>query len=486
MPIVTSRLPNQPTLEAERGGASTVVGSTAGASTTSVGSTATETTSERSSRFEGMSSSVPERPASATGTVGSSGLIGRTAPAFTPTPKFGLQEAVADVGFTAKDPIELAVPQAILDAVAKAGTVLLIGHIGPDGDCVGSTLTMQRALEKLGKRCEVCIDDDLAGPLRKLDVDKRVRRAADLGGKRWDLALVMDVGVPDRLGGALGLLQQAGEVAVVDHHVVTPQREQFAVPDGVPFHAWVEADWPCTALQAMAILARSRGQLAAAHADLAGVMLPSLAGFCTDTGFGRYQGLDKEQFRFFKHTLKQIARLQLDDVKRALDYRLPVRVTDAINGTATAGAPPVPKHLKDRLVSLSQANQAVRETVLPKGQQGGGVGVLTVSDAFVETVLELGRLDDQALVEMDVTNVLKHGRVCDMKKRGAELTAFLIERDGAVFASLRGPGDSALALATHLGGGGHGHSAGARIPGATLGEVQQKIEAWARAHGLAA
>ncbi|MBI1946672.1 MAG: hypothetical protein HYS27_13320 [Deltaproteobacteria bacterium] len=484
MPVITPRQPNHTTVETELVGTPREVTPNGGSGGT--GTATTTTTSERTSRFEGTSSTSNVRPAGGGGHVGAAGLVGRSAPTFTPTPKFTLADAVADASFASKDPATLPVPQAILDAVAKADTVLLIGHVGPDGDCVGTTLTMQRALEKLGKRCEVCIDDDLAGSLRNLDVDKRVRRARDLGGKRWDLALVMDVGVPDRIGGALGLLQQAGEVAVVDHHVVTPKREHFALRDGVPFHAWVEQDWPCAALQAMAIVGKQRAGMEAAHADWASVLLPSLAGFCTDTGFGRYEGLDKEKFRFFKHSLKDLAKLEVDDVKRALDYRLPVRVTDAINGTSTAGAPAVPQPMKATLEQLAASHHGVCSTVLQKGPQGGGLGVLTVSDAFVQSVLELGRLDDKALVEMDVTNVLKFGRVGDMKKQGAEITAFLIEKGGAVFASLRGPGDTALALATHLGGGGHGQAAGARIPGATLEEVQRKIEAWARANGLAA
>lgn len=481
MPVITPRPSSLGTVESEN-----VTSTVGGATGASVGSTpGSATSAEGGSRYAGTTSSS-ERPAPGGANVGAAGLVGRTAPSFTPAPKFTLADAVADASFTAKDPATLPVPQAILDAIGTAQTVLLIGHIGPDGDCVGTTLTMQRALEQLGKRCEVCIDDDMAGSLRKLDVDKRVRRAADLQGKHFDLALVMDVGVPDRIGGALGLLQHAGAVAVVDHHVVEPKREHFALPEGVPFHAWVEQDWPCAALQAMAIVGKSRAGIDAAHPDWAKVMLPSLAGFCTDTGFGRFEGLDKEKFRFFKHTLKDVAKLEIDDVKGALEYRLPVRVTDAMNGTSTAGAPAVPAPIKAKLDALAAAHDGVSTVVLPKGEKGGGVGVLTVSDAFVQGVLELGRLDDQALVEMDITNVLKFGRVGEMKKQGAEITAFLIEKDGAVFASLRGPGDTALRLATHLGGGGHGQAAGARIPGATLAEVQRKVEAWARANGLAA
>lgn len=484
MPVITPRPPTTATVEPEHAGTTTAVVTTSSAGGTPT--TSGTTVAEGTSRFVGTTA-TSERPAvGGATTVGAAGLVGRTAPSFTPAPKFTLADAVADASFVAKDPATLAVPQAILDAIGAAETVLLVGHVGPDGDCVGTTLTMQRALEQLGKRCEVCIDDDMAGSLRNLDVDHRVRRAADLTGKRFDVALVMDVGVPDRIGGALGLLQQAGEVAVIDHHVVAPKREHFALPDGVPFHAWVEQDWPCAALQAMAIVGKCRAGIDAAHPDWAKVMLPSLAGFCTDTGFGRFEGLDKEKFRFFKHSLHDVAKLAIDDVKGALDYRLPVRVTDAMNGTCTEGAPAVPEPIKATLAALGAAQQGVSTTVLPKGPKGGGLGVLTVSDAFVQSVLELGRLDDKALVEMDVTNVLKFGRVGEMKKQGAEITAFLIEKDGAVFASLRGPGDAALQLATHLGGGGHGQAAGARIAGATLAEVQKKIEAWARSNGLAA
>lgn len=380
-------------------------------------------------------------------------LAGRVAPSLAPPTRYTLQDAVDDPACVAKDPATLPVPAEMLELITKAKTVLLVGHIAPDGDCVGSTLSMQRALESLGKTCDVCVDDALAGSLRRIDSEARVQRAAALDGKSWDLALIMDVAVPERIGGALGLLKNASAVAIADHHVADPKRADFHVPEDKPFATWVEPDYPCAALCGAAII----GRLGAATPN---VIMPALCSFATDTGWGTYEGTDRSTFRYFKHMLKETAKTDLAGVKAALDYALPVALTQEL---ATSNA----DGISERIIA----------------GPGGGLGLLTLTQERLDRLLAGARKEDPRLIEMDVTNVLKWGRSNDQRKRGADLTAFLHEQDGYVFCSFRGKGDLPLRCAQSIGGGGHEQAAGARVK-ASLADVEAKIIAFAKGEGV--
>ena len=47
----------------------------------------------------------------------------------------------------------------ILTALAECRTVCVVGHIRPDGDCIGSQLGLALALQEQGKRVTVWNDD---------------------------------------------------------------------------------------------------------------------------------------------------------------------------------------------------------------------------------------------------------------------------------------------------------------------------------------
>ena len=85
-----------------------------------------------------------------TGTPGL--LVGRTKPSTVTTPRFDLAGAVDNPAFAGRDPGTLEVPAALLHTLEAARTVVITAHIMPDGDGVGSALSMARALRALGKQ----------------------------------------------------------------------------------------------------------------------------------------------------------------------------------------------------------------------------------------------------------------------------------------------------------------------------------------------
>ena len=420
-----------------------------------------------------------------------------TAPAATPSavlvargvvapPKLNLEDAVNTAAFKSKNPATIPVPQPVLDAVGAAKTVLLVAHIAPDGDAVGSTLAMQRGLEKLGVKCDVCIDDDLPGSLRKLDTENRCHRAKDLAGKKWDLALILDVGVPDRIGQANDLLlKDCASVAICDHHIVSPKPSDFKLAPNTPFTTWIEPNFPCASLQAGALLERMNDKLVAAGADLRDVYMPALVGFATDTGFGNFASLNREDFRYFKYMMLDTAKTTMADMQSAMKFDVPVRVKDLLLGTSTPGAAPVPADIRAEVAAQDAADNGMKLELFHKADGTPGIGILGVSDARMQTALKLGRLEDPSLILLDLVNVVKWSRVKDLAAQGADVTAMLIEEGTTVYASTRSDDDRAFKLAQALGGGGHANAAGAAIHGKTLAQARQMTLDWAKANGLA-
>jgi len=94
---------------------------------------------------------IPVRPTNAPISGSTPTLVGRTPPQDVTTPRFDLAGAVADPAFLPRNPSEIQVPPELMTAIAKANKILIVGHIMPDGDDVGSVLTLARAFQMLAK-----------------------------------------------------------------------------------------------------------------------------------------------------------------------------------------------------------------------------------------------------------------------------------------------------------------------------------------------
>jgi phosphoesterase RecJ-like protein len=94
-----------------------------------------------------------------------------------------------------------------------------MGHVGPDGDALGSMLAIAGAARNAGKKAYATFGEPfvVGKQFRYLDssVLVPVRDIPD----PIDLAVVVDTGVPGRLGSALTVARRADVVLVVDHHI---------------------------------------------------------------------------------------------------------------------------------------------------------------------------------------------------------------------------------------------------------------------------
>ena len=109
----------------------------------------------------------------------------------------------------------------VLSAVQAAGSVLLFGHVSPDGDTLGSVLALKLRLERMGKQVQAMVDGFVPSYLSFLpDAQSILSPESEL--LPWDLAIAVDVASADRMGRCEAIFHTSAHTAVIDHHGTNP------------------------------------------------------------------------------------------------------------------------------------------------------------------------------------------------------------------------------------------------------------------------
>lgn len=106
----------------------------------------------------------------------------------------------------------------VASALLTATSVVVCGHVTPDGDAVGSVLALTLALREAGVDAHATLADNhpVPGTYRFLDGCELYRPASEL--EPPDVFVVLDTPRWSRLGIAEPLARSARQVVVVDHH----------------------------------------------------------------------------------------------------------------------------------------------------------------------------------------------------------------------------------------------------------------------------
>lgn len=113
---------------------------------------------------------------------------------------------------------------AAVRAVPAAGRVLLVCHVNPDGDALGSMLGFALGLHRLGlRRVQATFPGppQLPEPLRGLPGERLLVPAAEAVADP-DLLISFDAASESRLGELADRLTTAGSTLVLDHHASNP------------------------------------------------------------------------------------------------------------------------------------------------------------------------------------------------------------------------------------------------------------------------
>ena len=286
---------------------------------------------------------------------------------------------------------------------------LILSHIDPDGDAIGSSLGLHWALEALGKKVVTANESPLPDGLRFLPGSEWVKQPAQVA-RVFDSVFILDCSSIDRVGPkAAALIGPDARVANVDHH---------AANDGFGDPKLVNVEASATAELIYEILEAYGAPIAPETADCLYV------GIASDTGAFRYQNTTPRTLRLAARLVERGAR--------------PSATADALYGRKSEASL--------RILGMALASLEKRG--------GGQVGALTISrDMF----------DKAHATPEDADGIVQFAKSLD----GARVGVLIQEvAPGEVRLSFRSDGTLDVnEIAGRFGGGGHRNAAGARVRG---------------------
>lgn len=123
----------------------------------------------------------------------------------------------------------------IIEKINTAENIVLLVHENPDGDAVGSLISLFKALTKLGKKVTGAIEKEPVNCEFLLNtIGKEIKTFDEIDLRNeYDLCIALDCGDLNRLGDAKVLFVNAKDTACLDHHFTNDSfaRANYVRPD---------------------------------------------------------------------------------------------------------------------------------------------------------------------------------------------------------------------------------------------------------------
>jgi phosphoesterase RecJ-like protein len=296
--------------------------------------------------------------------------------------------------------------KAASQAVADAQKILVVTHVKPDGDAIGSLVALANALRERGKVVEAAVDGGVPAPFLFLVGAEHVKSTLSTGA--WDLMISADASDKERMG-LVGAYGEANSRMVInlDHH---PTNTGFGDIHLVAPEAVSAAEIIFLWLREMR------------HPISPEVAAPLLTGLVTDTLGFRTSNVNPTTMDIARQLMEAGALLH-EIVQRTL-------VSKPYSAVELWRASLQSVKLHDSIISAVITRADLKRARLPEATDSGLIGVLISVDEAVIAVI------------------------------------FKETSDGKIEISLRSkPGFDVSEVAFGLGGGGHRQASGATIDG---------------------
>jgi bifunctional oligoribonuclease and PAP phosphatase NrnA len=109
--------------------------------------------------------------------------------------------------------IDPVIPE-IRQKLHSASNILIVSHVRPDGDAIGSVLALSHALEAVGKQTEIVLQDGVPSNLKFLEGAKKIKNRVK---SSFDLLVALDCSDLQRVGNILEE-NQIPDINI-DHHI---------------------------------------------------------------------------------------------------------------------------------------------------------------------------------------------------------------------------------------------------------------------------
>jgi len=312
----------------------------------------------------------------------------------------------------------------IIELIRQHNSFIIAGHIGPDGDTIGSCYALALALDKLGKKSAVMLE---SYAIKYNIIPGREYLVREKEPPQADVFIALDCADPERLGAARAFFDTANITICIDHHETNK---------GFADYNLINSDASATAEIVFGIV----DALVEIDMDIAVAIYSGIVG---DTGGFRYASTSR-------HTMELAARL--------MDMGIPF--TD-IYGQLMHG----------------HTFEAAKAFGLALGLSKTAFGGRVVYTHITKEMLKSVRADSS-----DMDSVVEYL----MSTRGAEVAIFMYEKhpckEGAsgeelkkIKVSMRSRGIHVGRIAVSLGGGGHRMAAGCSIDGTMDGVLDMVL-----------
>lgn len=301
--------------------------------------------------------------------------------------------------------------QAIGEVIAANHSFILLSHVRPDGDAIGSQLALAHSLVAMGKSVRVINEDGLPDGLAFLSGSEMVE-SPPAEPIEAGVVIALDTGNQPRLGArALHAASHATVFVNIDHHVSNP---------GYGDVAWVDASCPATGEMVYQLLVQLGMPMPVATLEAI------YTAVSTDTGSFQFPATTARTYRMAADLIER--GLEIGPLNHSIYHDYPFRrieLTRALLATLERSA--------DGAVAHWQLDAATRER------------------------LELTPDDSEGLI--DLIRAI----------RGVQVAVFFEElpNDGRIRVSMRSKSAdvNVCEIAQEFGGGGHVLAAGIRMAG---------------------
>lgn len=102
--------------------------------------------------------------------------------------------------------------------IEKAKKIVIVGHINPDGDCIGAAIALKYIIEEfdLNKDVKILIDDKLPKYLEELPYLPKIYNEIE---NEIDLFISVDVANRNRIAAKEEIIKRAKKTINIDHHI---------------------------------------------------------------------------------------------------------------------------------------------------------------------------------------------------------------------------------------------------------------------------
>jgi len=145
-------------------------------------------------------------------------------------------------------------------AIGKADTLVTLGHIGPDGDALGTALGIALAARRDGKKAYASFGEPFVVPGQFRFLDQVPLCSPGSLPDEIDVVVACDTADLSRLGSAAEILERAKTVVVLDHHRsndgfgdITVIDPDAAATAQLAYYLLLELGWPVDASVATAL-----------------------------------------------------------------------------------------------------------------------------------------------------------------------------------------------------------------------------------------